>query len=164
MCSFGTDEYISGLVEKYSASLLRAAFAILKNTADAQDAVQEAFLVLIKKQPVFENEEHEKAWLIRVTVNKAKSMLRLSRRASFLPIDELPEELLSEEPEGLNEPLSALMLLPEKYRTVLHLYYYEGYSQKETAAILGKPLSTVETLISRGRARLKKMLEGEYEC
>ncbi len=164
MCSFGTDEYISGLVEKYSASLLRAAFAILKNTADAQDAVQEAFLVLIKRQPVFENEEHEKAWLIRVTVNKAKSMLRLSRRASFLPIDELPEELLSEEPEGLNEPLSALMLLPEKYRTVLHLYYYEGYSQKEIAAILSKPLSTVETLISRGRARLKKMLEGEYEC
>lgn len=152
MNSFGTDEYINRIVRTYSNSLLKTAFAILKSTADAEDAVQEVFLKLISKQPKFNDSEHEKAWLLRVTINISKNMLKSSSRNN-LPLTE--ETIFSDEKSEL---LAVVMSLPERYRTVIHLYYYEGYSIKETAAILNLPKATVGTRLARAR----KLLKGEF--
>lgn len=155
MNSFGTDEYIEKTVKQYSSSMLKAAFSILRNTHDAEDAVQEAFVKLITKQPTFHDENHEKAWLLRVTINNAKNIRRLSGRENA-ELHENQGFVYTEETDVLNEVLS----LPEKYRVVIHLYYYEGYSIKEIAEIIQKPAATVGTLLSRGRAMLKTFLKG----
>ena len=156
MLSLGTDEDMEEVVRKYAPMMLHSAFALLRNTADAEDAVQDTFLKLIRKRPNFKDEEHVKAWLLRVTVNKAKDMLRSSARKCT----ELAEETVfeySEDTDLLNEVLN----LPEKYRLVIHLYYYEGYSVKEIASILNKPPTTVNTRLDRGRKMLRTSLEGE---
>ena len=158
MYSITGNEYIEQTVEKYSQSMLRAAYAILKNEADCQDAVQEAFLKLIYKTPEFKNEAHEKAWLLRVTINISKNMLKASHRKN-LPID----EGLSVASQQNDTVLPCVMTLEEKYRTVLHLYYYEGYSIKEIAEILKLPAATVGTRLSRAREKLKIMLEGDFD-
>lgn len=155
MDSLGTDEVIEKIVEKYSQSMLRAAFSVLRNTHDAEDAVQETFVKLIRFTPSFHDETHEKAWLLRVTINNAKNIRRSYAREG----DELDENLpfvYTENTDILNEVLS----LPEKYRVVIHLYYYEGYCIKEIAEILKKPAATVGTLLSRGRKMLKTFLKG----
>ena len=156
MYDSGTDEYISNLVRKYSPALLRAAFSVLRNTADAQDAAQEAFLRLLQKRPAFNDAEHEKAWLIRVTVNVAKNMLKAASHTE--PIEENTAFVYEEYSETLNAVLS----LPLKYRTVLHLYYYEGYSIKEIAAILEIPSATVGTILARGREKLRATLQDQF--
>ena len=151
----GTDAYIEAVVRKYSPALLRAAFSVLRNTADAQDAAQEAFLKLLQKRPAFHDAEHEKAWLIRVTVNTAKNMLKTANRTE--PLEKYDAFVYQEHSETLNAVLS----LPLKYRTVIHLYYYEGYSIKEIAAILEIPEATAGTQLARGREKLKTILKGE---
>ncbi len=152
MNSFGTNEYINRIVKTYSNSLLKTAFAILKSTADAEDAVQDVFLKLISKQPKFNNSEHEKAWLLRVTINTSKNMLKSSSRNNVPITDEMPFF-----DEG-SELLTVVMSLPERYRTVIHLYYYEGYSIKEIAAILKLPKATVGTRLARARNLLKGVI------
>ena len=153
----GTDAYIEAVVRKYSPALLRAAFSVLRNTADAQDAAQEAFLRLLEKRPAFNDGQHEKAWLLRVTINIAKNMRSAAARTE--PIEENTAFVYEEYSETLNAVLS----LPVKYRTVIHLYYYEGYSIKEIAAILEVPAATVGTILSRGREKLRTMLKEEIE-
>lgn len=152
----GTDEYIKRIVTQYSRLLLRIAFTRLKSTADAEDAVQEVYLKLITKKPCFRDEAHEKAWLIRATINLSCDMLRSPSRQS-VPLD---EDIMSPQDEGA-KLLSAVQALPEKYCTVLHLYSYEGYSIKEIARILKLPAATVGTRLARARAQLKRILEEE---
>ncbi len=149
MCSHGTDEYIIKAVKTYGDSMLRAAYSVLKSTEDSEDAVQEAFLKLIQKKPQFKSSEHEKAWLLRVTINISKNMLKSASRNSLPVTEEIP---FSDEKSEL---LTVVMSLPERYRTVIHLYYYEGYSIKETAAILKLPAATVGTRLARARDLLK---------
>lgn len=156
MISLGTDEGMREVVGKYAPMMLHSAFALLRNTADAEDAVQDTFLKLIRKRPNFRDEEHLKAWLLRVTVNTAKDMLRSSARKCTELVEEIPF-VSSEDNDLLNEVLN----LPEKYRLVVHLYYYEGYSIKEIASILHKPPATVNTRLDRGRKMLRTSLEGE---
>ena len=151
----GTDAYIEAVVRKYSPALLRAAFSVLRNAADAQDAAQEAFLRLLEKRPAFNDEQHEKAWLLRVTINVAKNMRSAAARTE--PLEENTAFVYTEYSETLNAVLS----LPVKYRTVIHLYYYEGYSIKEIAAILEIPEATAGTQLARGREKLKNILKGE---
>lgn len=157
--SYGTDEYIEKAVATHSKRLLSAAYAILKSTASAEDAVQEAFVKLIIKQPRFNDDEHEKAWLLRVTVNIALNMLKKEERNSKV-IEH--ETVYTEDDSG--QLLDYVLALPVQYRTVIHLFYYEGYSIKEIAFILKVPAATVGTRLSRARAMLKKALErsGEY--
>ncbi len=149
MCSNGTDEYMVRVVKTYSDSMLRAAYSVLKSTADAEDAVQDAFLKLIEKKPQFRSSEHEKAWLLRVTINISKNMLKSASRNNLPVTEEIP---FSDEKSEL---LAVVMSLPERYRTVIHLYYYEGYSIKETAAVLKLPAATVGTRLARARDLLK---------
>ena len=149
MCSFGTDEYIARVVKSYADSMLRASYSVLKSTDDAEDAVQEAFLRLMQKKPQFKNEEHEKAWLLRVTINISKNALKSATRKNLPVTEEIP---FSDENSEL---LSVVLSLPERYRTVIYLYYFEGYSIKEIAAVLKIPAATVGTRLARARNLLK---------
>ena len=141
-------------VANYSKSIARAAFTYLKNTADAEDITQEVFLALLEKQPHFESEEHLKAWLLRVAINKSKNALKSGWFTRTQPLFEALPALSPQE----NEVLSCVISLDEKYRIPIHLFYYEGYSIEEIGKILRLNPATVGTRLARGRALLKKMI------
>ena len=144
-------------VSRYLDAVLKIAFTYTKNTADAEDLAQEVFLALLCRGKGFDSEEHRKAWLIRVTINKCKNFLKqrwITRRA-LLPDD------LGYLPKEQRDVLSAVLSLEEKYRVPIHLFYYEGYSIKEIAAITRVGPATVGTRLKRGRERLRALLEEE---
>lgn len=155
MVSSDVGETVSRLVEKYSDMLLRLACTRLDSTADAEDAVQEVFLKLLTAQPVFRDAEHEKAWLIRTTLHRASDIRRSAARKN-IPLDAAVDRAAPERDVTL---ITAVRALPEKYSSVIHLHYYEGYSIKEIAKLLGLPSPTVGTRLARGRERLRKLLE-----
>lgn len=157
MYSLGTDEYIRRVVETYSTMLLHIAMTRLRSAADAEDAVQEVFLRLLCARPHFRDEEHEKAWLIRATLNRAGD-LRRSAAYRDAPL-EAAAEAAAPEPEADHQLLSAVRSLPEKYSAVIHLHYYEGYSIKEISKLLALPAPTVGTRLARGRERLRQLLK-----
>ena len=158
MVPFGTDETIRRVVTEYSDMLLRLACTRLGSTADAEDAVQETFLRLLTARPVFRDREHEKAWLIRTTLQRASDIRRKAARRDF-PLEEAAEPTSPDSPG--EELRSAVRALPEMYGAVIHLHYYEGYSIKEIAKLLGVPAATVGTRLARGRERLRQMLKEE---
>ena len=157
MSSFSGDE-IQRIVAQYSPMLLRLAASRL-SPADAEDAVQEMFLALIDKAPRFRDAGHEKAWLIRATLNRAADIRKAAERRN-LPLD---EAVLPAAPEEDGSLLAAVQALPDKYGAVIHLYYYEGYSMKEIGNTLGVPAATVGTRLARGRERLRQMLKEEIK-
>lgn len=147
-------------VTKHENRLYRTALAIMGDVSDAEDIVQETFLRAYEKAPAFESEEHEKARLIRVTLNLSYSRLRSPWRKLTEP---LLESYPAAEPEQ-SELLEHVFNLPPKYRSVIHLFYYEGYSVKEAAYLTGRKESTVRSLLTRARQKLKSVLkEDEYE-
>lgn len=154
-----TDKEIVALYQRHVKTVYRVCFAYMKNPADTEDAVQETFLRLIKSNPVFENQEHEKAWLIRASSNVCKNMLRPKwrKRESLQDHENLPTggEM---EIDGVFEAVAAL---PDRYKTVVYLYYYEGYTSAEIARALGKPQSTIRNHLSEARTILKPILGGE---
>ncbi len=149
------------LIERYRDNLFAAAFSVCRNPQDADDIVQETFLQYHMTNRDFESEEHIRAWLIRTAINRAKNVNRAFWRHASVPREEYMETLTFEAPEaeGLFEEV---MRLPEKYRTVIHLFYYEDYAAKEIAVILGLSESNVKVRLSRGRALLKKALKEEW--
>lgn len=157
--SFGTDEYIEHVLDKYSTMLIKLAFTYVKNSSDAEDIVQDVFVKLIKNNKGFVSEDHEKAWLLRVTINTCKNHLKSSYYRLSMPLD----ENLSYNPKEPNGILEAVLKLPAKYRTVIHLHYYEDYSIDELAKLLHKNPSTIGTWLSRGRGLLKTTLKGGLE-
>lgn len=149
-------EFVQSAVHKYMKTVAKVAFSYLKNTTEAEDITQEVFLALVQKQPKFESEEHLKAWLIRVAINKCKNHLR----SSWLSKREVIQEEISYMPKDQSEVLLAVLALDVKYRIPIHLYYYEGYSIKEIAEILGERAATIGTRLSRGREILKNKIGG----
>jgi len=144
-------------VKFYEDKLFRTALAVVGNNADAEDIVQEVFIKLFQKQPDFESDDHEIAWLIRVTVNLCKNYLRSFWRKKTAPLlDTHPAQ-----DEEQRETMQAVLALPSKYRVIIHLYYYEGYSTKEIAEITEQKESNVRQLLTRARRKLKDFLEGE---
>jgi RNA polymerase sigma-70 factor (ECF subfamily) len=144
-------------VRRYENKLLRTALAIVGNNADAEDIVQEVFVRLFEKQPHFESSDHEIAWLIRVTVNLCKNNLRSFWRRKSVPLlDTHPAE-----GDGQRDTMQAVLDLPAKYRIVIHLFYYEGYSTKEIAEITEQRETSVRQRLTRARRMLKGILEGE---
>ena len=137
---------ITAAVEEYGSMLYRICLVSLGNSADAEDAVQDAFLKYIQKAPAFESGEHEKAWLIRVAVNTCKDIIK--RRRPQIDIETVQQSAPLRES---GEVMATLMSLPEKFRTVLVLHYVEGYSVKETAEITGKSLSAVKMRLQKAR-------------
>ena len=147
------------LLQKYSAMVLRVAFSNVKNMQDAQDIAQDVFLSVLTKCPQFESEEHEKAWLIRVTINRCKNHVKSfwNRRTEGLSED------LSYLPKEETGVMEAVLALPQNYRNAIHLHYYEGYSINEIAELLHKKPATVGTWLARGRAALKSALKGGFD-
>lgn len=148
-------ERLEQAARTYENTLYRAALAILGDAQEAEDAVQDAFLKYLEKAPAFESPEHEKAWLIRVTVNGCKSRLRSPWRRRSAPLLETypaPEV-------GERAVLEAVLALPPRDRAVIHLFYYEGYHTAEIAAMTGDAEGTVRSRLTRARRRLKGLLE-----
>ncbi len=143
-------------VECYGPALQRLAYVYLKNIHDAEDAVQDVFLSYLRSTAVFSTEEQRRAWLMTVTANRCRSLLRSPRRQT----EPLSEELACL-PAEESDLLRAVLALEEKYRLPIHLYYYEGYSIAEIAALLHRSAATVGSQLSRGREKLRKMLEEE---
>ena len=155
MASFASDETISRIVETYSPMLLRLACTRLDDPADAEDIVQEVFLKLLTARPLFRDSEHEKAWLIRTALHRASDLRRSAARRN-VPLEEAAQAAA---PQAGSELLTAVRALPEPYSAVIHLYYYEEYSIKEIAKLLGVPTPTVGTRLARGRERLRRLLK-----
>ena len=154
--SLELNEHIKDIVHRYSITVLKVAFSYLKNTADTEDIAQEVFLAYMDKRPSIESEEHLKAWLIRVTINKCKNYLK---SGWFKSINPIPDNL-SYMPKEDNELLNAVLSLDVKYRIPIHLFYYENYSINEIADILKARPATIGTRLARGRKILKDMIGG----
>ena len=152
------EENMENILNEYSDMVYKIAYSQTKSQHHAEDVFQEVFLRLIKKKPSFQNKEHLKAWLIRVTINCSKSIFlsfHFKKRAE-LNNDIIDSKILLEK----SELYYAVMDLSSKYKSVLYLFYYEGYSIKEIADILGKKEATIKTNLHRGRKLLKINLEG----
>lgn len=145
-------------VKAYSDMVYRVAFNILADTEDSKDCMQNVFLRFYKHQDSFKEEEHIKAWLIRVAINESKRILKLNSRKSEVSLDEIANKVFKEDTES-KELFKEVMKLDKKYRTVVFLYYYEGYSLKEIADILRRNPATVRTQLSRARELLKNQLK-----
>ena len=147
-------------LDLYSDTVRRICMIHLKNYADTEDIFQTVFLKYVLSSTVFKNEEHEKAWFIRVTINACKDLLKSFFRSRTVPLDESMSQSDSFTQED-HEVLEAVLSLPKKYRDVVYLHYYEGYTAEEIGEILGKKTNTVYTLLTRARALLKEKLGGE---
>ncbi len=150
------------LVDAYSDLILRLSYTYLKSTQDGEDICQTVLLKLLIGDEVFDGPEHEKAWVIRTTINACKDELRAFRRRA-VPLEDVAEAAAPEPPRS--DVLDAVMELPGKYREAIYLFYYEGYSVKEIAALTGRSEAAVSAHLSRGRKKLRAMLGGrEYEA
>ena len=166
-------EALQRKINTYSDMLYRIAFLQLKNNQDAEDVVQETFYQFVKRKVEFETPEHEKAWLIKVTLNGCRKVWRSAwyRHTEVVPDGKFPEEKGTPgggmendvlEKERNREIMEAVMKLPRKYREVIHLFYFQQLSIKEISAITERRESTVTSQLTRGRELLKKNLKEEY--
>ena len=155
-----TDKEIAEIYTRHSKTVYRVCFAYMKNPADTEDAVQDTFVRLIKAGPKFESEEHEKAWIIRTATNVCKNVLRhwWRRRENIEDFHNLE----SQEKIDTDDTFRVVMELPDKYKTVVYLYYYEGYTGTEIAEILQKPQSTVRNHLHEARAILRERLGDDF--
>ena len=152
-----TDGDIVRIVETYSDMLLRIALNRVRSLPAAEDIVQGVFERLMRRRPIFESREHEKAWLIRTAVNLCLTDLRAESRHGNMPLD---ENVATEFGEDTYEVLDAVQALPTPDRYAVYLYYYEGYGIKDIGHLLKEPEGTVSSRLSRARKKLKALLEG----
>jgi len=150
-------------IEKYSDTIRRICFIHLKNYHDSEDVFQDVFLKYVLSEVEFENAEHEKAWLIRVTINACKDTVKSFFRKKVISIDDIIDNGILEfhAEENNKEILKAVFELPPKYRDIIYLFYYEGYTAVEIAKILNKNENTIYTWLSRARQKLKERLDGD---
>lgn len=147
------------LVNTYSDMILRISFQYLKQTSDAEDICQTVFLKYITHDMAFDSVEHEKAWIIRTTINVCKDYVKSSFFRRTVPLEDAAEIAAPAVPDSWL--LDALKGLPEKYRLSLYLYYYEEYSAKEIAEIIGVREGAVTQYLSRGRQKLRTLVTDE---
>ena len=156
------DKYLEYLIEEYSDTIYRLAMSRTRNKEVSEDVYQEVFLRLAKKIPEFESKEHEKAWMIRVTINCSKTILSSKHLKSNAELKE-NDSIILDEADEKNDVYYAVAGLPLKYRTVIYLFYYEGYKIEEMSMILDANVNTVKSWLSRARAELKTKIEGGLE-
>ena len=149
-------------MERYADTVKRLCMVHLKNAADTEDIFQSVFLKYALSSAEFESREHEKAWFIRVTINACKDMLKSFFRSRTVPLEELAE-LPAEMSDDNRYVLEAVLSLPDKYKEVVYLHYYEDYSAPEIGKILGKNVNSVYTLLNRARQQLREKLGGEAD-
>lgn len=151
---------VAWAIGEYGDTVQRICLVYLKNPTDTQDIFQEVFLKYALHSHAFVSREQEKAWIIRVTVNQCKDLLKSAFRRKTLPLEEAAQVSAPLETEQ-RQVLEAVLSLPEKYKIVVYLHYYEGYSGEELGKLLGKSPNTVYTLLSRAKVRLRSILEGQ---
>jgi len=147
-------EFISRVVNQYSDTIVRIAVQYTRNRADAEDIMQEVFLSLLK-QPSFNDERHLKAWLIRVAINKSKNHLKVAARTKTVPLADA-EHYLTKSQHSMLEELNEL---PEQDRNAVYLFYYEGYTAKEIASLIGGSQKAILMRLSRAREKLRHLLD-----
>lgn len=148
--------------QKYGDRVFSAAFSILQNREDADDVVQDTFLKYHIHNRDYMDETHLKAWLFRVAINRARDISAAFWRRNRVSWEDYMEQLPFVQPED-KELFRAVMTLPEKYRMVIHLFYYEECSIQEIAALLHSRAGTVKSRLCRGRQLLKSMLTEDLE-
>ena len=147
-------------ISLYADTVRRICFVHLKSYADTEDIFQEVFLKYALSSVVFDSQEHERAWIIRVTINACRDLLKSAFHRRTVPMEELanlPDQTTREH----REVLQAVLSLPKNYRDAVYLHYYEGYSAPEISQILGKKVNTVYTLLARAREQLRTTLGGD---
>ena len=148
---------IEDTIQQYTNTISKIAYSYTKNKEVAEDITQNVFLNYMTSEYTFHDNEHKKAWLIRVTINECKKYFRwLNYQLKNSCIEKL-------EPTEYHDVYYAVMDLPQKYRIVIHLYYYEELPIKEISLILKKNENTIMSLLHRARQRLKKIMEVDYE-
>lgn len=158
-----SEQEVNRAIERYADTVRRLCMIYLKNYADTEDIFQTVFLKYVLSSVSFESEEHEKAWFIRVTINACKDLLRSFFRSHTVSLDEVMDQ-----PAGISqdyrEVLEAVLSLPQKYRDVVYLHYYEEYTAPQISNILGKNVNTIYTLLTRSKQMLREKLGGDgYE-
>ncbi|HIV38652.1 MAG TPA: sigma-70 family RNA polymerase sigma factor [Candidatus Blautia stercorigallinarum] len=153
-----SEEEASRAIDLYGDTVKRICMIHLKNYADTEDIFQTVFLKYVLKSPEFHSTDHEKAWIIRVTINACRDLLKSFFHSRTLPLDSLREKPGEPAPDH-SDVLEAVLALPSKYKDVIYLYYYEEYSAEEIGQILRKNKNTVYTLLNRGRQLLRSSLE-----
>lgn len=150
-------------IERYTDTVRRICMIHLKNHADTEDIFQNVFLKYVLSTTVFESEEHEKAWFIRVTINACRDLLKSFFRSRTVSLDTLLDQ-----PAELTETdrtvLDAVLALPPKYRDVVYLHYYEGYTAPQIGEILKKNTNTIYTLLTRAKQALRETLGGDDDA
>lgn len=149
------------LFERYRQNVYAAAFSVCRNAADAEDVLQDTFLQYHKTNKDYKDEQHIRAWLLRVALNRAKDVYRQKKRRRETALEDYMETLTFPSPES-GALFSAVMALPEHYRSVIHLFYYEDYTVAEIAKLLHLSQSNVKTRLSRGRNLLKETLKEDW--
>lgn len=158
-----SEQEVNRAIEQYSDMIRRLCMIHLKSYADTEDIFQTVFLKYVLSSVSFENDEHEKAWFIRVTINACRDLLKNFFHSRVTSLDEILEHPVQMQ-EDHREVLEAVLSLPQKYREVVYLHYYENYTALEISRILGKKVNTIYTLLTRSRKMLREKLGGDaYE-
>lgn len=158
-----SEREVNTAIERYGDTVQRLCLIRLKNHADTEDIFQTVFLKYALWDAPFESEAHEKAWLIRVTLNACKDLLKSFFRSRTVSLEGLPDLAAQAAPE-YSPVLEAVLALPQKYRDVIYLHYYEGYTAAEIGSILKKNTNTIYTLLSRAREQLRETLGGDGDA
>jgi RNA polymerase sigma-70 factor (ECF subfamily) len=154
----GTKENIETMLEKYSDMVRRICFLYLQNSADVDDVFQDVFLKILKKKTPFESCEHERAWLTVATINRCKDVLKSFWRKNTVTIEGME---VSFEDKAESELMEVVISLPKKYKEVIYLYYYEGYTVPEIAMLLHKNENSIYSQLHRARLLIKQKLRGK---
>ena len=154
-----SEQEVITAIETYSDMILRLCMVYLKNESDTEDIFQTVFLRYALYEKPFENAEHEKAWLIKVTANACKNLIKDAFRTRTVSLERLPESVPDIDLERY-AVIEAVLSLPKQYRDVIYLHYYEGYTAPEIASILRRNLNTVYTHLNRGKNLLRDALGG----
>ena len=149
-------------MDRYADMVRRLCLIHVKNLADSEDVFQTVFVKYVLSSAVFENDEHEKAWFIRVTINACRDLLRSFFRSRTVPLEELID--LPAEESDTKEVLGAVLELPEKYRDVVYLHYFEGYTALEIGQLTKKNVNTVYSLLTRSKKLLREKLGGDEDA
>ena len=158
-----SEQEVNKAIERYSDTVRRICMLYLKNYADTEDIFQTVFLKYVLSSAAFESEEHEKAWMIRVTINACKDLLKSFFRSRTVSLDAVMEQP-AEVSQDHREVLEAVLSLPQKYRDVVYLHYFEDYTAPQISRVLGKNVNTIYTLLNRSKQMLRKKLGGDgYE-
>ena len=155
-----SEQEVNRAIEQYSDMIRRLCMIHLKNYADTEDIFQTVFLKYVLSSVSFESKEHEKAWFIRVTINACKDLLKSFIRSRTISLDERIEQP-SEMSVDDRDVLEAVLSLPQKYKDVVYLRYYEDYTAPQISRILGKNVNTIYTLITRSKRLLREKLGGD---